>query len=200
MRTNTILFTGAAIATVIALAACNKPADNSATPTASDAASAAATPLASDAAAPAAMPTDTAGFVTAAATTDMYEIAAARIALAKSHDPEVKKFAQRMIHDHSATTAKLKKLIADKKVSATPPADMDARQKGMIDKLNAAAPADFDKTYIGQQIAVHDEALGVFKGFAAGGDNDALKTFASSTAPTIQDHDDMAHKIQTGLK
>jgi putative membrane protein len=70
----------------------------------------------------------------------------------------------------------------------------------MINNLNAASPADFDKTYMDQQIAGHDEAQTLFKGFAAHGDNDQLKTFASSTAPKIQEHDAMAHQIKAGLK
>jgi putative membrane protein len=141
----------------------------------------------------------TQGFVTAAATSDMYEIAAAKIALDRSSDPAVKKFAKRMIHDHSATTAAVKKILAGG-VAATPPADLDERRKGLINDLKAARPADFDKTYIDQQVAAHAEALTLFKGFADHGDNAALKTFASDTAPKIQEHDDMAKAIQGGLK
>ena len=198
MQSKALILTGAAMAAALALGACNKPADSTLAPVdqASDAAA-----MAPPAAPPAqaATPTDAAGFVTAAAASDLYEIAAAKVAVTKSKSAEVKTFAERMIHDHSATTAAVKGIIAGQKLAVAPPAALDGRHKEMIDKLDAADPGAFDKTYIDQQVAAHDEALGVFKGFAAGGDNEALKAFAASTAPKIQEHDDMAKKIQAGL-
>jgi putative membrane protein len=206
----TLGVSGAAIAAALALMGCNKPAGDSAGNAIDSANNAVATSSAPAAAVEdavsagvgqvaAATTMTTQGFVTAAATSDMYEIAAAKIALDRSSDPAVKKFAKRMIHDHSATTAAVKKILAGG-VAATPPADLDERRKGLINDLKAARPADFDKTYIDQQVAAHAEALTLFKGFADHGDNAALKTFASDTAPKIQEHDDMAKAIQGGLK
>lgn len=206
MRIHSLVFT-TAMAAALALGACHKP--NPAADTANSAATTAnpvvagaedATAGAVGAAAATAGATTTAGFVTGAATSDMYEIAAAKIAAQKSSNPKVKAFAAKMIHDHTASTAALKKILAGGGATATPPAAMDKRRDGMIDNLNAAAPADFDKTYMDQQVAAHNEALTLFKGFADHGDNDALKAFAAKTSPTIQSHLDMANKIDGALK
>jgi putative membrane protein len=151
------------------------------------------------AAAPAAAATSS-GFVTAAAISDMYEIAAARIARKNATDPAVKAFAARMIHDHTLSTEGLKKAIATGAVTASLPTDIDERRKGLIDNLQKAAPADFDKTYMDQQVAAHEEAASLFKGFSDHGDNDALKAFATKTAPTIQTHLAMAKQIRANLK
>ena len=130
----------------------------------------------------------------------MYEIKAAKIADAKSKDPEVKRFAARMIHDHTHSTELLKQLLAGGAVKATAPTDMDERRKGLIGDLDAASPANFDKTYIDQQVAAHQEAANLFQNYAKNGDNAALKHFASTVLPTIQTHLTMAQQMQTRIK
>jgi putative membrane protein len=209
------LFTATAMAaSLLALTACNKksdtaPADGGATTTtttttalgsasapvtaAEDATSAAVGGMS------AATTTTAQGFVTAAATSDMYEIQAAKLAEQKSTNPAIKKFAAKMIHDHTASTDKLKGLLSGG-VSATPPTDLDDRRKGLITNLQAAGSSDFDKTYVDQQVAAHQEAVILFQGYADHGDNDALKGFATATLPTIQEHLSMAKDMQSSMK
>jgi putative membrane protein len=205
MRThNLVLTTG--LAAALAMAGCTKPnpapAANDQVTTANPAVTGAqdATAGAVGAVAATAGATTTAGFVTGAAVSDMYEIAAAQIARQKSTTPAIKTFAAKMVHDHSASTAALKKILASGAANATAPTAMDARRQGLVDNLNKAAPGDFDKTYVDQQVAAHDEALTLFKGFADHGDNDALKAFAAQTAPTIQSHLDMAKQMSGDTK
>ena len=215
---NSMLTTTGVVAALFVLAGCNK-AQTPVTPdtaAANNAADTATNTVASNnpavagaedataaavgaAAAPAAAATSS-GFITAAATSDMYEIAAARIARQKATDPAVKAFAARMIHDHTASTEALRKAIAPGAVTASLPTGIDERRKGLIDNLQKVAPADFDKTYMDQQVAAHDEAASLFNGYADHGDNDALKAFATKTAPTIQAHLAMAKRTRAGLK
>jgi putative membrane protein len=140
------------------------------------------------------------GFVTQAATSDMYEIQAAKLAEQKSTNPAVKKFAARMIKDHTASSDKLKALLAKGGINATLPSDLDERRKGMLDNLAKAKPADFDKMYVDQQVSAHDEAVTLLKGFIDHGDNDALKSFATSILPTVQEHQAMAKQLQASMK
>jgi putative membrane protein len=204
------LFAGAAVA-VLALSACNKGgggAPPEAANAANNAVSSSAQPVAGaeNAAAAAvgqasaAATTTAGGFVTAAATSDMYEVAAGKLAQQKATSPAVKQFAARMVHDHTASTDKLKKLLAGGGISATPPADMDERRKGMLNNLNGATGADFDKMYVDQQVAAHEEAQTLFQGYIDKGDNAALKGFASSVLPTIKAHLAMAKKLQAAGK
>src|SRR5437764_9765577 len=125
----------------------------------------------------AAATTTAGGFVTAAATSDMYEIQAGKLAEQKATDASVKKFAAKMVHDHTATTAKLQQLLKGGSINATPPTELDERRKGMINNLSAASPSDFDKTYIDQQVSAHQEAVNLFNGYSNKGDNAALKDF-----------------------
>ena len=139
------------------------------------------------------------GFVTAAAISDMYEIAAAKLARDRSTNPDVKTFAARMIHDHTASSDKLQGLLSGGGINATPPGDLDERRKGLLNNLQAASPAGFDKVYVDQQVAAHQEASTLFKAYADHGDNTALKYFAAKTEPTIEDHLSMAKAMQKDM-
>lgn len=204
------LVTAAVAVSLLALGACNKGGANP--PPAADQANNAATtsnPAVAGAenatagavgAVSAATTTTAAGFVTAAATSDMYEIQAAKLAQQKSANPAVKKFATRMIRDHTASSEKLKALLDKGTIKATLPTDLDERRKGLLDNLDKAKPADFDKMYVDQQVDAHDEAVTLLQGFVDHGDNDALKTFASSILPTVREHQGMAKALQASMK
>ncbi|MHB8529617.1 MAG: DUF4142 domain-containing protein [Caulobacteraceae bacterium] len=192
----------AAAGLVLALAGCSRNAtnaNNGAVNTEANAAVAndAVPPAAS---VPAAAVTTAQDFVTAAAVSDMYEVAAAKLAQQKSKSAEVKAFAARMNRDHTASTDKLKKIIAAPGVGVSAPTTIDQRRQGMIDNLNAAAPGDFDKTYMDQQVAAHEEAASLFKSYGDNGDNARIKAFAAGVLPTIRSHLDMARKIDGSLK
>jgi putative membrane protein len=137
---------------------------------------------------------DTGAFVSNAVIGNMYEIEAAKIAEQKSKNADVKKFAKQMVTDHTKLGDEMKPVIA--KAGQTPPTDLDQRHKGFLDNLKAASAADFDKTYMDQQVAAHDETLTLLQGYAKDGSDAGLKDAASKAVPMVQHHDDMAKQIQ----
>jgi putative membrane protein len=140
---------------------------------------------------------DTGAFVENAGQGNMYEIEAAKIAEQKSKNPDVKAFAKMMVTDHTALANEMKPLIL--KAGKTPPTKLDQRRNGFIDNLKAAGPADFDKTYIDQQVAAHEETLSLMQGYADNGDDPALKAAAGKAVPIVQKHLDRAKAIQAKL-
>lgn len=140
------------------------------------------------------------GFVTSAAISDMYELKAAKLVEQHSKNPAVKKFAAQMIKDHTKSSQALKSALPNSGVNTTPPTELDSRRSGMLDNLAKADAQNFDKTYMDQQVAAHDEAVTLFKGYSDHGGNATLKAFASKTVPVIQGHRDMARQIQATLK
>jgi putative membrane protein len=142
----------------------------------------------------------TKGFVTAAATSDMYEVTAGKIALQRAKSPDVKAFAQKMVDAHTATTQKLKSILASNNIKVTPPAHVDDRRQGMLDDLRGAKAADFDHRYITQQVAAHKEADILFRGYAKNGDNAAVKDFAASTDKDIKMHLSMAQQLDASTR
>ena len=82
----------------------------------------------------------------------------------------------------------------------TPPAHLDTRRQGMIDDLRGAKSEDFDRRYLAQQQAAHEEAVILMRGYAKDGDNSSVKQFAADTLPAVQDHLAMVKKIRAGMK
>jgi putative membrane protein len=146
------------------------------------------------------MTSTTKGFVTAAATSDMYEVTAGKIALQRAQSPDVKAFAQKMVDAHTATTEKLKSILASNDIKITPPAHVDNRRQGMLDDLRGAKATDFDHRDIAQQIAAHKEANILFRGYAKDGDNAAIKDFAAKTDKDINMHLSMAQQLNDSTK
>jgi putative membrane protein len=100
-----------------------------------------------------------------------------------------------MVAAHTGTTATLKGILHAHNVDAAPPPHVDDRRQGMLDNLRGAAAADFDHRYITQQIAAHREADILFRGYAKGGDNMAVKEFAAKTDDAIKMHLSMAQAL-----
>ncbi len=208
------LVLSAAVA-ALSLAACSKSpgttADNvanSASATASNAASSAGAAMnkaedATGAAVGAASantvgPHDTAAFVSNAAQSDMYEIQAAQIAEKRAKTKDIQAFAKMMVTDHTKSTAMMKPLI--QAAGQTPPDKLDNRRQGFLDHLTQASDADFDKVYVDQQVAAHQETLDLMNGYAKDGSDAGLKGGAAKIAPTVQTHLDKIKAIQAGLK
>ncbi|MES2253959.1 MAG: DUF4142 domain-containing protein [Pseudomonadota bacterium] len=146
------------------------------------------------------MTSTTKGFVTAAATSDMYEVEAGKIAAERASNPALKDFASQMVTAHTKTTDKLKSIVASNNIAVTPPVHLDARRQGMIDNLRGAKAADFDKRYVEQQEAAHEEARILMRGYAKDGDNASVKKFAADTLPAVQHHLAMIEKIEATMK
>lgn len=139
------------------------------------------------------------GFVTGLGASNMYELEAAKIAAAKSTNADVKALAATITKDHTAAGEKLGAAAA-----ATPnvtiPTALDERRKGLIDNLNAATPGDFDKVYLNQQVAAHNEALTLLNGFAGNTDAPALSTLARELVAPVTMHRDRAQALLDAIK
>lgn len=121
-------------------------------------------------------------FVTKAAISNMFEIESSKIAVEKAKDPEVKKFAQQMISDHTKAG---KEMMA---VAADAPKELDAAHLAKVEKLKKAEGEKFDAAYVDEQVTAHDEAVALFTKFSAEAETPKLKEFASKTLPTLKEH------------
>jgi putative membrane protein len=142
-----------------------------------------------------ALPTDANGFATAAAATDLYEIESAKLAKEKGSSAEVKELAGHIQTDHTKSSTELKTAASSAGITVTPA--LDAEKQGMLDQLKAASGAEFDRLYVQQQKTAHQKALSLLQSYAKGGDNAALKGFASKTTPVIQGHIEHINGMKT---
>jgi putative membrane protein len=137
-------------------------------------------------------------FVQKAAMSDMYEVQAGKLATEKGQSDAVKQFAQQMVDAHTKTTEELTGIVKAKNIKVDLPTKLDAKHQKLIDDLNSAPAKDFDKTYANQQVDAHQEAVHLFKKYAAKGDDADVKQFAEKTLPTIEHHLEDAKKLPVG--
>ena len=126
-------------------------------------------------------------FVDTVAASDMFEIESGKLA-EKMGSAAAKQFGMMLVTDHTQSTAELKKAIAKVTPAVALPTDLPTDLKAKIDALKAAKGAEFDKLFVTQQIAGHKEAIDALNAYAAGGDQQALKDWASKVIPTVQGH------------
>lgn len=139
----------------------------------------------------------TEAFVSNATESNIYEIEAGKIAQQKAQSADVKSFGQQMVNDHTAMLNEMKPIVTQ--AGFTPPAELDERRKGMLDNLRAANGAEFDRAYLAQQEAAHEEALTLMRGYAENGDNAALKQAAAQAAPKIEAHLQRVNQLKAAM-
>ena len=139
------------------------------------------------------------GFVTGLGTGNMYELEAAKVAEAKSTNADVKALAAMITKDHTDAGKKLETAAAAAGPNVVIPTALDERRKGMIDNLKTAAPADFDKVWLTQQVAAHNEALTMLNGFSNNTEQPALAALATEIIPKVTMHRDRADALLKGM-
>ena len=135
------------------------------------------------------------GFVTNLAISNMYELEAAKIAATKSTNADVKALAAMITKDHTAAGEKLAAAAPTAAPGVAIPTALDQRHQGLIDNLNAATADDFDKVYLDQQVAAHNEALTLLNGFSNNTDAPALATLAGELVAPVTAHRDRARTL-----
>jgi putative membrane protein len=128
-------------------------------------------------------------YVKMAADSDMYEIKSSQLALRKAQRDDVKAFARQMVTDHTQTTKSLMAALnnSDRKI-AKPPMRMSAENEANLKLLQKAPKGSFDTMYLTQQVAAHQKAWSLHKGYATNGTDAPLKQVAGTAVPIIEQH------------
>ncbi|MHB8206872.1 DUF4142 domain-containing protein [Mucilaginibacter sp.] len=127
----------------------------------------------------------------------MTEIAASKIALKNSQNPQVISLAQMMITDHSKANNVLDSIKDDKML--TEKDTISGEHKELLDSLQTKTGAAFDKAYVAMMIDGHKEAIDLFKD-ASDNKNQTIQDFARQALPTIEKHLEMAKDLNASLK
>jgi putative membrane protein len=125
-------------------------------------------------------------FAREAAQGGMAEVKLGQLAQDKGSSDAVKSFGKRMVDDHSKANDKLKDVAS--KENMTLPTDVSAKDKATYERLSKLSGAAFDRAYAKDMVKDHQTDVAAFQKEANGGKSDSLKSFASETLPTLQDH------------
>jgi predicted outer membrane protein/sporulation protein YlmC with PRC-barrel domain len=148
--------------------------------------------------APGAETPSAADFVNKAGISNMFEIQSSQLAQQKTQNDQVRQFAARMVQDHTAAGDRMKS-TAQGVQGVTVPTSLDQQHQQMMQSLQGASGAGFDRAYIDMQVNAHRDAVSLFDQYAQNGDNPQLKQFAQQTVPTLHEHLQSAEQIQTAL-
>ncbi len=137
-------------------------------------------------------------FMTKAAQGGLAEVQMGQLAQQNGQSQEVKDFGQRMVTDHSKANDQLKEVAQQENVTLpTSPSSKDQAEYNKMSKLHGEA---FDKAYAKMMVADHKKDIAEFKREASSGNDPQVKNFASQTLPTLQEHLQMAEKMNSAEK
>ena len=137
-------------------------------------------------------------FLEEAAAGGLAEVEMGQLASERAESPEVKQFGQRMVQDHGKANDQLKQLAQSKGVDI--PTQTDKSHQKKMEKLQKLNGAQFDKQYMDDMVKDHKKDVKDFQKQAKSAKDADVKNFAAQTAPTLQEHLQMAEAAQKTAK
>jgi putative membrane protein len=137
-------------------------------------------------------------FAMEAAVGGMEEVQLGQVAAQKGASDEVRQFGQKMVDDHSKANDDLKQVASGK--GWTLPAALDAKHQADVQKLSALSGEAFDREYVKMMVKDHKKDVGEFQKESTRGADADIKSFATRTLPTLQEHLQMIQRIDDKMK
>jgi putative membrane protein len=131
-------------------------------------------------------------FIKDASEGSLAEVNFAKLALQKSQDPNVRKFAEKMIHDHEMLIEQMKPFTVkyDVKPSGTPVMD-----HAKYEELKLKSGTDFDRAYVEAMVKDHHDDLETFIKEENSTDDPELKATVAKGEKVILEHTEMIDGI-----
>jgi putative membrane protein len=133
-------------------------------------------------------------FVSEAAAGGMAEVKLGQLAQTRAASPEVRKFGELMVEDHSRANKELMALL-QKKGLATPGRELPKPTQECYDRLSHLKGAEFDREYMKDMVKDHKEDVALFESFSKRGQDPDIRAFAIKTLPTLREHLQKAEDI-----
>ena len=137
-------------------------------------------------------------FMMKAAEGGMAEVQMGQLAQQNGQSQAVKDFGKRMVDDHTKANDQLKQVATQQGV--TLPTDLNSKDKAEYDRMSKMNGESFDKAYSKMMVSDHKKDVAEFKHEASAGSDPQVKSFASETLPTLQDHLKMAEQMNSSVK
>jgi putative membrane protein len=136
-------------------------------------------------------------FVLTASEGGVAEVALGKLAAEKAQNPDVKSFAIKMVHDHSALNDKMKPVAMQ--LGVTPTENMNAAHDAKYAELKVLTGDAFDKAYIEAMAKAHHEDLKAFQQEASSAGDPHLKSVVAEGEKVIAMHTEMVDKLAQKL-
>jgi putative membrane protein len=110
------------------------------------------------------------------------QVGLARLAAERAARPEVKQFAEALVRDHQQAADELRQIASSEQVNA---ATQGEQLKTERERLSGLKGAQFDREYLDEIIADHQDAVGDLEG-ASKGDDPEMRQWAAKHLPMVQ--------------
>jgi putative membrane protein len=131
-------------------------------------------------------------FVKEAAIGGMAEVELSKLAQ-KSANADVKKFADRMVQDHTAANQQLTTIATGLGIEM--PKALDPEHERLRENVQTLHGKAFDEQYMQGMVEDHNKAVMLFQHEERSGSSAQLKQFAQKTLPTLQEHQKLAQEL-----
>ena len=142
-------------------------------------------------------PTTDQEFLTHALSCNIAEVKMGEYVAKNAANPDVRKFAQHMVDDHSKARDKLLNMARDWKLGVFEGLDKEKQDK--FDALKKLKGSDFDREYMRMMVEGHEKALREFEKWSTNAKDEKLRTFCRENIPTLRDHLEQARKLHKSL-
>lgn len=142
--------------------------------------------------------TDDSSFLGEAAQIHVFEMEAGKLAQKNARSPEVKKYADMIVADHSKSLEELKALASKKTITLTTEINAEGREK--YDELNKKVGAEFDKKYIVLMTEGHEKAVDKMTQISQQVSDEDAKLLVSRQLDAMITHYNEAEKLKENFK
>jgi putative membrane protein len=125
-------------------------------------------------------------FIQEAGAGSLAEVELGQLAEQKAATPAIREFGRWMATDHSLANNWLTSVLQEQHENIQPTLTAEQRQEKQ--KLEGLSGAQFDRQYIDLMVQDHEKTVPLFEKEGREGHNLALKTFAESLTPVLQQH------------
>jgi putative membrane protein len=136
-------------------------------------------------------------------TANQVDVDAGKLAASKATNPEVKKFGQQMVADHTGVNKQASALVTKLKVTPEDNSTSQSLKAGgdkNIANLKSLKGAKFDKAYIDNEVTYHQAVIdAIDKTLVPSAQNDELKALLVKVRPAFVAHLEHAKMIQSSL-
>ena len=136
-------------------------------------------------------------------TANQVDIEAGRTAEKNGHAREVKAFGKQMVTDHTGAKKQAMALVKKLKIVPEENPTSESLQSGGVENLKTLKElkaADFDKAYIDQEVAYHEQVIEALeKTLIPSAQNAELKALLIAVRPGFLGHLEHAKRIQSAL-
>jgi putative membrane protein len=136
-----------------------------------------------------------AGFAQQTAASNSAEIELARLAYVRAQSPDVRAFARQMLINHREMAIELDNFALERGYLVAWRIEPD--KVATVERLSVLEGAAFDRAYMAEMVAAHEDAVARLEAQAASGLQTA--SLANESLPTVRHHLEMARELDARL-